>query len=182
MKMCIKLVLFLYTLFVFTLPKFDHSRIICILWAASKATLPGLLMAPLSSQMFALSSTRIYCFYPQLFANKEYMILRGDVDNIWTMPFEDFNFSLMGTDPLYGNDIPCGEICVVVWRRMLLGGKVAMARWGGMNGLWDCGRHVSPANPFFTEGGPFMWRHSMEYSCSNAFCSNFDRTISLHRT
>ncbi|KAH9478029.1 hypothetical protein JR316_0010265 [Psilocybe cubensis] len=120
---------------------------VCLLLATDDKTLPGLLSAPSSSQMFALSHTRLYCFYPQLFAKRQFLYIRNDVDDIIMPPYEEFNFGLWNRDGLVLSE-PCGETCPVLWRRITAGGGVAIMRWGGFHGDKDYGKHVSPPDYF----------------------------------
>ncbi|PPQ72061.1 hypothetical protein CVT25_013478 [Psilocybe cyanescens] len=158
---------------------FDGSRVVCILSTRTQATLRGLLMSQLSSQLFALSPTRIYCFYPELFAREEFVVLRNDCHLMRGIPFEEFNFGLTGIGQASVPDMKCGESCPVLWRKASSAGGVEVVRWGGINGLWDGGMHVTPRDPFFIEGGPFMWRRADMIGCGNKFCVNVGRTMKL---
>lgn len=120
--------------------------------------------------MFALTSNRFYCYYPGLFARKEYVSIRRLAYSSLSysvpshLPFHNFNYGVTNVNRHHS---VCDDGCSVVWRTSGLVG-VGVARWGGL----DRSRiiEVDVDDEFFADRS-YMWKVDNR-DCSNALCPN----------
>lgn len=158
-------------------PQSDGSRVISLIVAKDDKILPALLMAPQSSQLFALSHNHIYCLYPNLFARKEFVAIRNDNPQKNRRPFGVFNFGLTGRR-YYVGPRECGETCPLLWRRALGDGKdgIGIFRWKGFGGL---DRDGGGDAMFDQDCSDMVWRVASQGRCDNPFCPNYQRSLRL---
>lgn len=125
--------------------------------------------------MFALTANRFYCYYPNLFARKEFINIRERVQYIdpsSVIPFYKFNVGVTNVD---GHHSACDDGCPIVWRRSGLIG-VGVLRWGGLDG----GEVVESDrdDPMFNDRA-HMWKGGKK-ECTNNLCPNYKVSSDLH--
>lgn len=118
--------------------------------------------------------------YPELFACKVNINMRG-LGGRRQCTFNSYNYGIESSndtsswDEKRGDDLPCMLACPAARRttRDLKG--TGVARWGGIYGMFNIG-HAKLADEHF-ELTSYMWK--MDGDCSNPFCRNIFRPLSL---
>ena len=137
--------------------------------------LPVILQAPHTSSLNILTSTRLYCFYPTLFASSKGIRMKHWIR--FYSPFSHFNFGLQiyRTTSIW-IDAPCGDTCPSLWQHTKDLPGVGLVRWGTLNGNLDLGNKTPSKSDGF-EKNCFLWK--TDGQCINPLCPNQGREVDL---
>ena len=139
-----------------------------LLVCKTTAILPVILRSPYTADFCAMSSTRLYSFYPRLTSRGTNMRTR-----CFSRGLECKSTYLLGTRTYRTTEDwmeDCGDACPILARltRNLPG--IGVARWGGWDGNFDLdGNEVSQSDGF--ESSSLLWRVGSR--CLNENCGNF---------
>lgn len=154
-----------------------------VLQSASTSSLPPLLDADWTSTFFALSSSRLYNFYPKLYRRQECFKIRTSTNvNQFDfrgkpLPLPSFNFGLLAHTRVTDSCPPqCDEACFSGLRRTFGLPQTEVFRWGGYKGRLDRGFTVSPSDGY--DMLCYVWSMGSG-QCYNTRCINFIRRRSV---
>jgi hypothetical protein len=157
------------------------NKTLYLLESKTNETLPLVLSAPFTSMMDILSSTRIYCLYPDLLVSEENLsnnrsFLRHGRQADGLRPFNYGLRTYMSTDIWSTSDRTCDDNCPAILREVQGLPGVSVMKWGGIHGLFD----TTPSDISVSDGFEhknYGWQ--LGGACGNTNCPFFGRGTPL---
>lgn len=158
-------------------PAYPYRKV-SLIQSRTRSALSPILQSRHSSNFFALSTSRIYCLYPKLFAARVNITMQEHMPYM-NCVFDSFNYGLISFTKTDEWDVfpggGCGEACPSRWRRTRNLPGVGVFRWGGNSGSLDTGSTVSQKDNFGDTNE--LWK--LEGECSNQHCPTIVLCVSL---
>lgn len=142
--------------------------------ANQPSVIPVVISSPYTCQFNIMTATHLYSLYPKMLSCRE--TVRGMAP---TYVAETQRLALRGVRVVRPNaewTVPCGEVCLPVWRRTEVLDGAGIIRWGGYDADQNC-EHVG--TPSLTDDigfSDYKWRLGVH--CTNTACpSNTNATL-----
>ncbi|KDR68035.1 hypothetical protein GALMADRAFT_216144 [Galerina marginata CBS 339.88] len=110
----------------------NRNIVIRLVESKSESILPAILSGPQTASFNVMTYTKLYCFYPTLFARQENVLTK---ERFYGEELDTFSFGVTTYPYTSAMDIECGQVCPALWRntRGLVG--VGVYHWAGANRL-----------------------------------------------